>query len=42
MTLRGRFEITGSYREVSRKVSGNIRKVPETPEMFQTLSKLYR
>jgi hypothetical protein len=42
MALRGRFGITGSYREVSRKVLGNIRKVPETPKTFQTLSKLYR
>jgi hypothetical protein len=42
MTLRSRFGITGSYRKVSGKVPGNIGKVPETPETFQTLSKLYR
>jgi hypothetical protein len=42
MTLRDRFGITESHREVSRKVLGNIGKVPETPEMFRTLSKLYR
>jgi hypothetical protein len=41
MMLRSRFGITRRYREVSRKVMGNIRKVPKTPEMFQTLSKLY-
>jgi hypothetical protein len=34
MTLRGKFGITKSNREVSRKVLGNIGKVPETPEMF--------
>jgi hypothetical protein len=42
MTLRGRFGITGSYRKVPGKVPGNIENVPETPEMFRTLSKLYR
>jgi hypothetical protein len=42
MTLRGRFGIIGSHREVLGKVSGNIGKVPETPERFWTLSKLYR
>jgi hypothetical protein len=41
MMLRGRFGITGSHREVSSKVPGNIRKVPKTPETFWTLSKLY-
>jgi hypothetical protein len=41
MTLRGRFGITGTHREVSGKVSGNIGKVPKTLEMFWTLSKLY-
>jgi hypothetical protein len=42
MTLRGRFGITGSHREVFGKVLGNIGKVPKTPETFWTLSKLYR
>jgi hypothetical protein len=42
MMLRGRFGITRTHREVSEKVLGNIRKVLETPERFQTLSKLYR
>jgi hypothetical protein len=42
MMLRGRFGITGSYREVSRKVPSNIRKVPETPETLRTLLKLYQ
>jgi hypothetical protein len=42
MTLRGRFGINGSHREVSKKVPGNIGKVPETLETFRTLSKLYR
>jgi hypothetical protein len=42
MILRGRFGITGSHREVSGKVLGDIGKVLETPEMFWTLSKLYR
>jgi hypothetical protein len=42
MTLRGRFGIIGSHREVYGKVLGNIGKVPETPEMFRTLSKLYQ
>jgi hypothetical protein len=27
MMLRGRFGITGSHREVSKKVSGNVGKV---------------
>jgi hypothetical protein len=36
MTLRGRFGITRSHRKVSEKVLGNIRKVPKTPETFQT------
>jgi hypothetical protein len=34
MTLRHRFGITGSYREVFGKVPGSIGKVPETPKMF--------
>jgi hypothetical protein len=42
MTLRGRFGIIGSHREVSGKVPDNIGKVLETPERFSTLSKLYR
>jgi hypothetical protein len=42
MMPKGRFGITGIYREVSGKVPGNIEKVPRTPETFQTLSKLYR
>jgi hypothetical protein len=31
MTVRGRFGITGSHREVSRKILGNIGKVMGTP-----------
>jgi hypothetical protein len=42
MTLRGRFEITVSHREVSKKVPGNIRKVPKTSKTFWTLSKMYQ
>jgi hypothetical protein len=42
MMLRGGFVIMEIDREVSRKVPGNIGKVPNTPEMFRTLSKLYR
>jgi hypothetical protein len=38
MTLRGRFRIIGSHREVSRKVSGNIGKILETSEMFENVS----
>jgi hypothetical protein len=34
MTLRGRFGITRSHRELSGKVLGNIGKVPETPKTF--------
>jgi hypothetical protein len=41
MTLRGRFgmEVTRRY---PKKFWANIKKVLDTPEMFQTLSKLYR
>jgi hypothetical protein len=42
MMLRGGFVIMEIDREVSGKVPGNIRKVLKTPEMFWTLSKLYR
>jgi hypothetical protein len=34
MMLRGRFGIIGSHRELTRKVLGNIGKVPETSERF--------
>jgi hypothetical protein len=34
MMLRGRFGIIRSHREVSGKVLGNIRKVPEKLEKF--------
>jgi hypothetical protein len=41
MTLRSRFGIIKSHREVSEKVLGNIGKVLETSEMFWTLSKMF-
>jgi hypothetical protein len=42
MMLRRRFGITGSHREVSGKIPGNIGKVLERPETFRTSSKLYQ
>jgi hypothetical protein len=39
--LRDRFEIIGSHRELTGKVLGNIGKVPETSDLFQTLSEMF-
>jgi hypothetical protein len=38
MTLRGRFGIIGSYKEVSRKVLGNIGKVLKVPDFIEVVS----
>jgi hypothetical protein len=40
--LRDRFRINGNHKELTRNVSSNIRRVPETSERFQTLSEMFR
>jgi hypothetical protein len=41
MMLRDQFRINGDHKELSGNVLSNIENVPETPERFWTLSKMF-
>jgi hypothetical protein len=41
MMLRDRFRIIGNQKELTGNVPSNIRRVPETLEMFRALSETF-